>query len=136
MESLEILNGELSPKYDKYNDIYTVNISSEVKRLDLKYKINENKTVNVYGNVDLEEGKNKVLIAISGNDEIEYITLIVNKEKTTLVLNAIDNTSGLTISNDSSIPSYAQFLIGISCFMVIILLYLVMFRKNKVYRNK
>lgn len=130
MESLEILNGELSPKYDKYNNIYTVNISSEVKNLDLKYKINENKTVNVYGNVDLEEGKNKVLIAISGNDEIEYITLIVNKEKTTLVLNAIDNASGLTISNDSSIPSYAPFLIGISCFMVIILLYLVMFRKK------
>ena len=59
MESLEILNGKLSPKYDKYNDIYTVSISSDINELEIKYSTNENEMVNIYGNTNLQEGKNK-----------------------------------------------------------------------------
>lgn len=132
MESLEILNGELSPKYDKYNNIYTVSISNDVNVLDLKYNINENENINVYGNLDLKEGENKVIIAYTdASGEVDYITLIVNKERTSTVLNDLTLDSNLEVMGNT-IPFYTPYLIGASCFMIIILLYILIFKKRKI----
>ena len=130
MESLEILNGKLSPKYDKYNDIYTVSISSDINELEIKYSTNENEMVNIYGNTNLQEGKNKVIIAFTNSkQEVEYITLIVNKERTNTVFNYSEFDTKIEVEN-KNVPVYIPSLIGITCFILIILLYLFMFKKR------
>lgn len=130
MESLEILNGKLSPKYDKYNDIYTVSISSDINELEIKYSTNENEMVNIYGNTNLQEGKNKVIIAFTNSkQEVEYITLIVNKERTNTVFNYSEFDTKIEVEN-KNVPVYIPGLIGITCFILIILLYLFMFKKR------
>ena len=131
MESLNILNGNMSPKYDKYNDIYSVNISSGVNSLELDYKIKENEAITVYGNLDFEAGDNKVIIAIKENEETNYVTLMGNKEAVETVSSVNDDYINLMINNDDYIPEYAPHLIAISCFSIILLIFCLFYLRKR-----
>ena len=131
MESLNVLNGSMTPKYDKYNDLYTVNINSGVDVLEFDYKIKENKTIDVYGNLDFEEGENKVIIAIKENEETNYVTLMVNKEAVKTVSSVNDDYINLMINNDDYIPEYAPHLIALSCFSIILLIFCLFYLKRR-----
>lgn len=130
MESLEILNGQISPKYDKSNDIYTVNISNEIDKLDIKYLTLNNEEVNVYGNLDFEEGENKVIISVTNDKEIRYITLFVNKEQNRYVGQTMLESSQLNINNKYA-PSYTAPLIFCLCSLIILIIYYILFKKKK-----
>ena len=67
LEELKVLNGELSPKYDKYNNVYTVKINNEEKKLDFVFKEDENYQISVYGNNNLKSGENKIIIVLSSS---------------------------------------------------------------------
>lgn len=131
MESLNILNGNMSPKYDKYNDIYSVNISSDVNSLELDYTIKENEAISVYGNLDFEAGDNKVIIAIKENEETNYVTLMVNKEAVETVSSVNDEYINLTIIKDDYIPKYAPHLIALSCFSIILLIFCLFYLRKR-----
>lgn len=131
MESLNVLNGKLSPKFDKFNDIYTVSIDSDVNSLNLDYEINEYEQVSIYGNMDFEEGENRVIIAVTNSEETNYITLIVNKKKSESVISELSDKTILEIENNN-LPSYAPYLIGISCLSIILLIFCIFYiRKRK-----
>lgn len=129
MEELEILNGIMSPKYDQNNNLYTVNISEDINSLDLKYNLLENKTINVYGNLDFEIGQNKVVLAISENDKVDYITLMVNKKKDTSASSLINTTDTLSI-NKNDLPIYVAPLIASICFIVVLFIFFILFHKK------
>ena len=131
MESLNVLNGIMSPKYDKYNYIYSVSIDSDVNSLDLDYEINENDQVSVYGNMDFEEGENRVVIAVTSLEETNYITLIVNKKKSETVTSELYNEVALEVQDTNYIPSYAPYLIGASCLSLIILIFCIFYVKKR-----
>lgn len=132
MESLNILNGSMTPKYDKYNDLYTVNITSDINKLKIDYTLEENEQVNVYGNIDLNEGQNKVILAIKkNNEEIEYITLMVNKDQTESVSILNTENIALEINRDNYLPSYAPHLIGLSCFSIILLIFCIFYLRKR-----
>lgn len=132
MESLNILNGSMTPKYEKYNDLYTVNITSDINKLKIDYTLEENEQVNVYGNIDLNEGQNKVILAIKkNNEEIEYITLMVNKDQTESVSILNTENIALEINRDNYLPSYAPYLIGLSCFSIILLIFCIFYLRKR-----
>lgn len=77
---------ELSPKFDKKNNKYTVDAPFETKKLDLEYITEDNKaTVEITGNENFEVGENKVIIKVTANDKSETqeyeIIVNVNEEK-------------------------------------------------------
>lgn len=131
MESLNVLNGSMSPKYDKYNDIYSVSIASDVDSLILDYEISKNTQVSIYGNTDFEEGKNKVILAVSTSEKTNYITLIVNKKKSEKTNAEISSQIALEGQNSNYLPSYAPYLIGASCLSIIILIFFVFYVKKR-----
>ena len=63
MESLDILNGDMTPKYDKYNDVYTVNIDSDIK---IKSITLSHDVTDIRGYVIEENGSSMVYITDTG----------------------------------------------------------------------
>lgn len=127
MNNLEVLNGEMALKYDKNIDTYSIKVSSDVNALEIKYELDDTSTLNVYGNTLLSPGENKVILACKNNDDIRYITLVVNKEK------ALKTTSlNVDYSNEKKVlPSFTIPLIASICFVLILITYYLLFKKKK-----
>lgn len=127
MNNLEVLNGEMALKYDKNIDTYSIKVSSDVNALEIRYELDDTSTLNVYGNTLLSPGENKVILACKNNDDIRYITLVVNKEK------ALKTTSlNVDYSNEKKVlPSFTIPLIASICFVLILVTYYLLFKKKK-----
>ena len=127
MNNLEVLNGEMALKYDKNIDTYSIKVSSDVNALEIKYELDDTSTLNVYGNTLLSPGENKVILACKNNDDIRYITLVVNKEK------ALKTTSlNVDYRNEKKVlPSFTIPLIASICFVLILVTYYLLFKKKK-----
>ena len=81
LKSLEVLNGEMTPKFDTYNSIYTINVSNDIDSLVINYEIDEDSTINILNNENLQVGENIIYLEISNMDSKETYTLYVNKEE-------------------------------------------------------
>lgn len=127
MNNLEVLNGEMALKYDKNIDTYSIKVSSDVNALEIRYELDDTSTLNVYGNTLLSPGENKVILACKNNDDIRYITLVVNKEK------ALKTTSlNVDYRNEKKVlPSFTIPLIASICFVLILITYYLLFKKKK-----
>lgn len=127
MNNLEVLNGEMALKYDKNIDTYSIKVSSDVNALEIRYELDDTSTLNVYGNTLLSPGENKVILACKNNDDIRYITLVVNKEK------ALKTTSlNVDYRNEKKVlPSFTIPLIASICFVLILVTYYLLFKKKK-----
>ena len=60
LEDLNIVNGELTPEFDIYNNIYSVSIAGYVDKLVIDYKVTDGYVVNIIDNHDLVPGENEV----------------------------------------------------------------------------
>lgn len=135
LQNLEVLNGELTPKYDVNNDTYTVQVTSEVTSLDLKYDLPETSLVNVYGNENFLAGKNYVTIeVIDSNEKVNTLNLIVMKEE-------VKTTSAFPIEVSpvevrKELPGYVAPLIAMICFLLILLSFGLIFRQKKIDKKK
>ena len=87
LNDLEILNGELSPEFDIYNDIYSVTIPEDVDELVIDYEVSDGYIVNIVDNKDLAAGENSVYLQVIKDEEINTYTLLVYKESSEPVFN-------------------------------------------------
>ncbi|MBQ4583604.1 MAG: cadherin-like beta sandwich domain-containing protein [Bacilli bacterium] len=129
LDKLEITNGKLSPEYNKYNDTYTVKIEEDVISLDISYETNDNIKVKIFGNDNLKEGENKIVISINKEDNYEYIYLTAIKESSGAVFSGMYDVTTLEVGNTA--PVYVAPLIGASCFLIILTLYAMLFTSKK-----
>ncbi len=129
---LDILNGELSPNFDSYNTLYTVQLDSDEVSLDLKYFTDDNVTVEIFNNDNLLSGENRVIINVRNNDEVteEYV-LVVNKEETVAAFNEVQNTALVNNSEMIETPSYVVPLLLVTVLSLIFIMYKIIFRKKK-----
>ena len=128
LKDLEILNGEMSLKFDPLNTIYTITLNDDANNLEFNYDIGANDTLNVYGN-NLEEGLNEVVLTVYNKKEQTSYYLYVLKKEPSLVNNIEDTKVNLEIT-PKTINTYAAPLIGVSCFLFILLFFTLLFRKN------
>ncbi len=129
LEDLRVLNGELSPKFDKNNNKYTVKVSNDVKKIDFIFKEDEYLNITVYGNDNLKVGENYIIIAVSKGEETNYIYITAIKEEIKEVI-SLDSYSN-TLETPNSMPIYGGSLIAISCFLLIVTLFAFFFGKKK-----
>lgn len=128
LQNLEITNGELSPKFDSYTNIYSVNVASDVTSLSINYIAEEGYTVNIYGNTDFSSGENIVTLEVIGETKNTY-TLLVNKEEVETVSNFELTYQPLEVKKE--VPGYIAPLISICCFLIILFTYTLLFHKKK-----
>ena len=128
LNNLEILNGDISLQFDPLNTIYTITVNNEDDYLKFNYEIGKNDTLNVYGN-NLVNGVNEVVLTVYNKSQQTSYYLYVLKKDTSLVTNLDDNKTNLEITKES-VNTYTAPLIGVSCFLLILLFFTLLFKKN------
>lgn len=133
LEDLNIVNGELTPEFDIYNNIYSVSISEEIDELVIDYEVTDGYVVNVIDNHDLVPGENEVYIQVIKNEEINTYTLLVNKKSSEAVVNYDYLLEPLEVEEE--LPEYVAPLIGGICFFIILCTFLLLFKKKKKHKK-
>lgn len=127
---LEVLNGNMSLKFDKYVNTYTIEIESNVNFLDIKYKIDEKDTIKILNNENLIGGLNYVFIEVTHENEKNMYTLEVYKNETKNVFHEVE----ITPSDDTpeKMPEYVPVVIISVVVLVILFTHRLLFHKKKV----
>ena len=126
LEDLNIVNGELTPEFDIYNNIYSVSVAGYVDELVIDYEVTDGYVVNVIDNHDLVPGENEVYIQVIKNEEINTYTLLVNKKSSEAVVNYDYLLEPLEVEEE--LPEYVAPLIGGICFFIILCTFLLLFK--------
>lgn len=130
LTDLEILNGELSPVFDIYNDIYSVTVDEDVDHLVMDYDVSEGYVVNVIDNESLSAGENEVYIQVINGEDINTYTLLVYKEDSEPVVNYDYLMEPLEVEEE--MPEYVPPLIIGGCILIILITFFILFHKKKV----
>ncbi len=129
LEDLEIVNGILSPEFDIYNNIYSVDIASDVTSLVINYDVPDGYSVNIIDNADLTAGENEVYIQVIKDEEINTYTLLVYKENLEEVINYEEFLEPVEIEKE--IKPYTPYLIAGCCLLLILITFYVLFLRHK-----
>ncbi len=130
LESLKILNGQMSPKFDKYTNVYTVSVATDITKLALDFSSSKGYTVEILGNEDLQEGENIVSIVLANGEEQNTYMIYVNKEESKEALGVATN-YGEALEVKKEVPNYVAPLLGGTCFLIILLTFVILFHKKK-----
>ena len=81
LSTLEIINLNIIPQFSKTNTTYFINVENNVTQININAQAeDESATVNIYGNDNLQEGENKVLISVTAeNGEVKTYRIYVTK---------------------------------------------------------
>ena len=128
IDNMIINNGEISPKFDKYNNYYSVKVDKNVKELDINYEYNENKyDVKIGNNEDIVNNK-LVYVTVFDKKSLEqntYILKIFNEESEKNVTNIVDE-DVVDINIKEKKYDYAP-LIGTICLASILVVFKIFF---------
>lgn len=131
LEELNILNGEMSLKFDPLNTKYTVFLDNNDKELNLEYKLKEGTNIIIEGNYNLDNGS-VVVLTISDNEEsVNYVFNVYVKEDRE-VSKSDTNLVELEIDSQKEISEYAGPGIASICFLLIMFLFVFLFHKKKI----
>jgi len=128
LDSLEILNGSITPEFkpEEYN--YEVLVDENTLSLEIKYTAPKSSSVTIYGNDYLTSGENHVLIEVY-ESEVKTYTLTVYKEEAK-VSSVISNYEKVEVDARSKFNEFITPAISITCFILIVFLFCIIFRKK------
>lgn len=129
--SFDVLNGQMTPKYDEYNNTYSVKIAEDINFLDLKYDLKkEDTSITIVGNENLRD-KSEVQIKLNNGESIRTIILKVIKTDTKTTSDLKNYFTSLEINKKAEMPGFIAPLIASSCFLIIIIVFSILFHKRK-----
>lgn len=127
INDLKINNATISPKFDQYNNYYSVTIDENTDKLDFEYDFNKDKyEVKITNNENLVENK-LIYVTVYNKESKEKNTYIfkIYLEEVITTVKTVDNEED-TINKDKKTTNYAP-VIGTVCFLLIIFVYYVIF---------
>lgn len=130
IEELNILNGKLDLEFDKYNNIYTVEVEENINKLEFTYKISEGYNISVNNNV-LDEDINYVYVNVYNDTDFNTYTFIVNKnisETTSL----IDDYKSKIFVKEEKVSKGEVIGIISGCFIILLIVFILLFKKKKI----
>ena len=116
-------------KFDKYVNNYTVEIKEDVTKLEIEYKCNNDDSVNITNNDNLDFGINYVFIEVVNNEEKNVYVLEIYKKRDENVFNEIKIES--EIKSEEKIPNYVPIGLIVVSFFIILLTFWILFHKKK-----
>ena len=129
LEELNILNGKLDLKFDKYNNIYTVEVEESVNSLELEYIASDGYKVSVNNNF-LNNELNYVYLNVYNENETNTYTLIVTK-KISETTSLIEDYKKSVMVEEMKVPTYQVAFIISGCFIVLLITFFLLFHKKK-----
>lgn len=127
INDLKINNATISPKFDQYNNYYSVTIDENTYKLDFEYDFNKDKyEVKITNNENLVENK-LIYVTVYNKESKEKNTYIfkIYLEEVITTVKTVDNEED-TGKKDKKTTNYAP-VIGTVCFLLIIFVYYVIF---------
>ena len=127
INDLKIKNATISPKFDQYNNYYSVTIDENTDKLDFEYDFNKDKyEVKITNNENLVENK-LIYVTVYNKESKEKNTYIfkIYLEEVITAVKTVDNEED-TGKKDKKTTNYAP-VIGTVCFLLIIFVYYVIF---------
>lgn len=127
INDLKINNATISPKFDQYNNYYSVTIDENTDKLDFEYDFNKDKyEVKITNNENLVENK-LIYVTVYNKESKEKNTYIfkIYLEEVITTVKTVDNEED-TGKKDEKTTNYAP-VIGTVCFLLIIFVYYVIF---------
>lgn len=99
IKSLTINNADttISPEFDKLNNIYTIETTGDIEKLDIKYELEDSlATCEILGNEDFKVGENIVTLLVTSSDSklTQKYELIVNIEEKEEEVPKVNETTG------------------------------------------
>lgn len=95
----------------------------------LEYKIDENDNISIKGN-NLIEGKNEVVITVYNDKNSTSYYLEVYKDSSTNVVLNTSKEVGINVAK-TEMPDYVVPSIAVVCFLTILFLFVLLFKKSK-----
>lgn len=128
LEELTILNGELSPSFDKLNNEYTVILSKEVYNIEIEYKTKDENKVSILDNFDLHNNSTVTVLLNDEKNKTEYHLHILKEEEEETI-----STFGEEITEVPTgfMYTYKIYIIPSICFLLIGITYKCIFHKKK-----
>ncbi|MBE6154149.1 MAG: hypothetical protein E7163_01040 [Firmicutes bacterium] len=130
LKNLEILNGELSLKFDPLNTKYTVFVNNDETDLKLKYQKEESDNILIQGN-ELVDNYNEVVITVFNAEESMSYYLYVYKNDESVINIENNYFNKLETDVNEEISSYAVPVISCICFLIIIIVFVILFHKKQ-----
>lgn len=124
---LKVLNGTMTPTFS--SNVYEYNVEvDDVDTLELEYIVDKELPVTIYGNEELTDGENHVLLEIY-EERVTTYTLNVYKNADRLVMSDSIHSTKAEINDNGFLNDILTPCIAVSCFMIIIILYSIVFHK-------
>ena len=130
LKKLEILNGELSLKFDPLNTRYTVNMTSDDKSLKLNLKASDNDEISIFNNY-IDGEKTEVVITVYNDEEMMSYYLEVYPKKAEEASKVEDYFDSLEVKTSTYTEEYVAPLIAGTCFLIILITFAILFKKRK-----
>ncbi len=130
LKDLKIINGDMSLKFDSLNTIYTIDLTDDSSVLKFQHEIDEKDNISIVGN-DLKDGMNEVVLTVYNDKEMMSYYLYVYKEEILQASNNVETQIALNIKQNDKISDYALPSISVICFLTILLLFTLLFKKRK-----
>ncbi len=130
LNNLEILNGSITPVFDSNIKNYEVEVSDTAISLVMQYESDENSKVTIYGNDNLLNGENHVLIEVYDGNKVNTYTLTVYKGLKDVSTKINENVK-IEVVGKKYNNTVIQYSIIIFTIIVIILLYRLIFKLHK-----
>ncbi|MBE6148838.1 MAG: hypothetical protein E7167_05080 [Firmicutes bacterium] len=130
LNNLKVVNGSMNPVFRSDIFEYQVEVEKDVLALILDYDAPKDAVITVYGNDYLTDGENHVIIEVYENELFTY-TLTVLKEESQTVSEFINSYEKVEVSKENAwLKDLITPGISIVCFMAIITLFCIIFRKK------
>ena len=126
LDSLNVLNGKMTPKFDKYNNIYSVVVESNINSLVMDYTTIGDCIIDIQDNFGFKNGENIVLIKANCDEDKSIYKLIVFKKE-----NEIKKEIVYEKKEEYVMPEYIVPSIIAGASLIIILLFIIIFKKRK-----
>ena len=130
LNNLEILNGSITPVFDSNIKDYEVEVSDTTISLVMQYDTDENNKITIYGNDNLLNGENHVLIEVYDGNKVNTYTLTVYKGLKDVSTKINENVKIEVVGKEYN-NTVIQYSIIIFTIIIIILLYRLIFKLHK-----
>ena len=129
INELKINNAEISPRFDKYNNYYSVTIDNNIESLEFEIDYNKDYfDIEIANNENLLKNK-LVYVTIFDRETLEqnsYIFKISINKDDLIVSNVINEKENTDSNSKNDNYNYAP-VIGTICFVIIIIVFKIMF---------
>lgn len=82
LSSLQVEGYNINPTFSKTNNTYFISVSKDITSLTINASAeNENSKISIYGNENLQDGENKILISVTAeNGDVKIYRIYVTKQ--------------------------------------------------------